>query len=64
MVVMRSVIQATLSNGDKLQHTFDLVEMGQTKGYSAMARTVGLTVAICASLVVEGLCLEIYCIWC
>ncbi|BFY98664.1 hypothetical protein BsWGS_01703 [Bradybaena similaris] len=54
MVVMRNIIQATLANGKQQQYTFDLLEMGQAGGYSAMARTVGLTVAICASLVVEG----------
>ncbi|BFZ01628.1 hypothetical protein BsWGS_04667 [Bradybaena similaris] len=54
MVVLRNVIEATLPDGRKQQHTYDLVEMGQAQGDSAMATTVGLTVAICACLLMEG----------
>uniref|UniRef100_A0A0B7A6E1 Saccharopine dehydrogenase NADP binding domain-containing protein n=1 Tax=Arion vulgaris TaxID=1028688 RepID=A0A0B7A6E1_9EUPU len=54
MVVMRNIINSTLPNGKQQQHTFDLVKMGDVNGFSAMAQTVGLTVAICAGLVVEG----------
>lgn len=54
MILMRIIVQVTMPSGEKLQHTYDLVEMGQVSGFSAMARTVGLTVAICACLVMEG----------
>lgn len=54
MVVMRHELTVERSDGALEKRVATLVEYGEPKGHTAMARTVGLTAAICAQLVLDS----------
>jgi alpha-aminoadipic semialdehyde synthase len=53
MVVMHHEIDASFDNGDAERHTSSFLMYGDSN-HSAMAKTVGYTVAASANLVVDG----------
>jgi len=54
MVVMRHELTVERPGGALEKHVSTLVEYGEPRGHTAMARTVGLTAAICAQLVLDS----------
>mmetsp|Transcript_49720 Transcript_49720/g.155598 ORF Transcript_49720/g.155598 Transcript_49720/m.155598 type:complete len:116 (+) Transcript_49720:2-349(+) len=54
MVVMRHELTVERASGAVEKLVSTLVEYGEPSGHTAMARTVGLTAAICAQLVLDG----------
>jgi len=54
MVVMQHELVSTTSDGAVEKRVSTLIEYGIPRGASAMSRTVGLTAAICAQLLLDG----------
>jgi len=54
MVAMRHELTVERANGALEKCISTLVEYGEPRGHTAMARTVGLTAAICAQLVLDS----------
>mmetsp|Transcript_71797 Transcript_71797/g.126776 ORF Transcript_71797/g.126776 Transcript_71797/m.126776 type:complete len:1110 (-) Transcript_71797:14-3343(-) len=54
MVIMRHELDVRRREGGMERHVSTLVEYGQPNGTTAMAKTVGLTAAICAQLVLDS----------
>lgn len=55
MIVMRNEIGIKHPSGHFEQKCVSLVVYGDTKGYSAMAKTVGYPAAIAAKMVLDGM---------
>lgn len=54
MVVMRHELVVERANGGRERRESTLIEYGGIDGSTAMAKTVGITAAICAQLVLDG----------
>lgn len=54
MVIMRHELDAERADGALERHVSTLVEYGVPNGTTAMAKTVGLTAAICAQLILDS----------
>jgi len=54
MVIMRHELMVERSSGVLERRTATLIDYGEPHGHSAMARTVGVTAAICAQLVLDN----------
>jgi hypothetical protein len=54
MVAMLHELDVERHDGQVERHVATLIEYGESRGASAMARTVGLTAAICAQLVLDA----------
>jgi saccharopine dehydrogenase (NADP+, L-glutamate forming) len=54
MIVLRHRFNAEYPNGTRENITSTLIDFGKQGGHSAMARTVGLPVAVAAKLVLQG----------
>lgn len=54
MVIMRHELDVQRSTGEFERHISTLVEYGQPQGTTAMSKTVGVTAAICAQLILDS----------
>jgi saccharopine dehydrogenase-like NADP-dependent oxidoreductase len=54
MCVMRHELDVERHDGVRERRTATMIEYGEPGGHTAMSRTVGLTAAICAQLVLDG----------
>ena len=54
IIIMHHEIDYTWPNGKKENKTLDFIQYGDVNGMSAMAKTVGLTAAIAAKMVLES----------
>ncbi|KAK7102549.1 alpha-aminoadipic semialdehyde synthase, mitochondrial-like [Littorina saxatilis] len=54
MILMHHDVEVLWADGQKEQRCIDMVSYGEVKGYSAMAKTVGLPTGIATKMVLDG----------